>query len=364
MKRKVEFGVGIPTGTEGLMYPVPFVGGVRDNIRIAQRAEVLGYDSVWGNDHAATQRYVLEDFGQSPNYFAPLLTLAAIGEHTTRLKLCTALLVLPFRHPGLLAKELATLDQLCGGRLCVGVGIGAYREEFEALFGRQAAGKQRGAMLDEALELLHRLFTEEEVSYCGEYYDVVGLRSTPQPISRPFPFYIGGNSLQGMRRAAKYGQGWLPSGFTVAELGEKVAALKALMEEQGRSMEGFDVAPQFSVALGRTREQAWEKYKNSQQYKHMLSLAGSTMQGLDLSECMERDLIGTPEEVAERMLAYMEAGTTGFPALLFTASDMDSFMDEMQWFAEDVMTKIRTQCCTADMPEKAPSAPASAQERN
>ena len=341
MGRSVEFGVGIPTGTEGLMYPVPFVKDVRDNIRISQRAEVLGYDSVWGNDHTATQQYVMEDFGQVPNYFAPLITLAAIGEHTQRLKLCTALLVLPFRQPGLLAKELSTLDQLCGGRLCIGVGIGAYREEFESLFGSQAKGKQRGAMVDESLEILHRLFTEEEVTFRGTYFEVDHLRSTPKPVSDPFPFYIGGNSEKGMRRAARYGQGWLPSGFTVEEMRERVHTLEALLAEQGRSLEGFDVAPQFTVALGRTREEAWEKYTSSQQYRHMLSLAGSTMQGLDLSDCMERDLIGTPDEVAERIRAYMDAGVTSFPAILFTADTMEAFLEEMQWFSEDVMTKVR-----------------------
>ncbi len=341
MEKRVAFGVGIPTGTEGLMYPVPFVKDVRDNIRISQQAEELGYDSVWGNDHAATQRYVMEDFGQAPNYFAPLITLAAIGEHTQKLKLCTALLVLPFRQPGLLAKELSTLDQLCGGRLCIGVGIGAYREEFESLFGGQAQGKQRGAMMDEALDILHRLFTEDEVTFRGEYFQVDHLCSTPKPISNPFPFYIGGNSEKGMRRAARHGQGWLPSGFTVEEMGERVHRLKALLEEEGRSLEGFDVAPQFTVALGRTREQAWEKYKASQQYRHMLSLASSTMQGLDLSDCMERDLIGTPEEVAERIRQYMDVGVTSFPAILFTANTMEDFLAEMQWFSEDVMAKIR-----------------------
>lgn len=339
---KLKFGVGIPTGTEGLMYPVPFVSDVRDNIRIAEQAERLGYDSVWGNDHIATQSYVLEDFGQSPSYFSPLITLAAIAEHTTTLKLCTALLVLPFRQPGLLAKELATLDHLCGGRLRLGVGIGAYREEFEALFGSAAHGKQRGAMMDESLELLHRLFTQEEVTFHGKYFEVENLRSTPKPISDPFPFYIGGNSDAGMRRAARYGTGWLPSGFTVAEMKQKVEQLDVLLQQEGRSLQGFDVAPQFSVALGRTHEEAVAKYQNSQQWRHMLSLAGSTMQGLDLQDCTSRDLIGTPEEVRCRIEEYRQAGVTSFPALLFTANDMEGFYAEMQWFAEDVMQKLDT----------------------
>ncbi len=333
--------MGIPTGTEGLMYPIPFVKDIRDNIRIAVKAEELGYASVWGNDHVATQRYVVEDFGQAPNYFAPLITLAAIGEHTTTLKLATGLLVLPFRQPGILAKELASLDRLCGGRLMLGVGMGAYREEFEALFGDAAEGKLRGKMVDESLEILHRLFTEDVVSYKGDYFEVKDLQSTPKPVSNPFPFYIGGNSDQGIARAARYGQGWLPSGYTVEEFRGRVEILHRLLEENGRRQDEVDVAPQFTVALGRTHEEAWNKYTVSQQYRHMLSLASSTMKGMDLSDCIDRDLIGTPDEVACRIEQYRDAGVTSLPALLFTANTMPEFYDEMQWFAEDVIKKFK-----------------------
>ena len=339
-KRKTAFGVGIPTGTEGLMYPIPFVNHIRDNIDIAVKAEALGYDSVWGNDHVATQQYVIDDFGSTPNYFAPLITLAAIAEHTKNLKIATALLVLPIRQPGILAKELASLDQLSGGRLRLGVGLGAYREEFEHLFGRFSKGKNRGKMLDEMLMLLQRLFTEEEVTYDGEYFSVKELRSTPKPVSRPFPFYIGGNSEKGMDRAVKYGTGWLPSGFTVAEMKEKVSLLEEKLEKAGRSLEEMDIAPQYSVALGRTHEEAWEKYTKSQQYRHMLSLADSTMTGVDLNDCVNRDLIGTPQELIERIHQYREAGVTSFPAILFTANTLSEFYEEMQWFAEEVMNKL------------------------
>lgn len=283
----------------------------------------------------------MEDFGQAPNYFAPLITLAAIGEHTKTLKLATALLVLPFRQPGILAKELASLDRLCGGRLMLGVGMGAYREEFEALFGSQAKGKMRGKMVDESLEILHRLFTEDVVTYKGEYFEVENLQSTPKPVSNPFPFYIGGNSDNGMARAAKYGQGWLPSGFTVSEMAQRVERLKEMLEANGRPADDLDIAPQFTVALGKTHEEAWEKYTKSQQYRHMLTLASSTMKGMDLSDCVNRDLIGTPEEVLERINQYREAGVTSFPAILFTANNMSEFFDEMQWFAEDVVKKIK-----------------------
>ena len=341
MGKQAAFGVGIPTGTEGLMYPVPFVTDVHDNLEIALRAEALGYDGVWGNDHIATQAYVREDFGAPPNYYSPLLTLAAIAARTTTLKVATALLVLPLRHPALIAKELATLDHLSRGRLRVGVGLGAYREEFDALFGASAKGMVRGKMLDESLAILHRLFTEDTVDYEGAYFQVQGLQTYPKPVQAPFPFYIGGNSEKGRERVARFGTGWLPSGFTPEELREVVADLGEKLEAAGRSLDEIDVAPQFSVALGKTHEEAVEKYMASQQYRHMLSLAGSTMKGLDLADCVNRDLIGTPEEVREKVAAYLDAGATSFPALLFTANTLDEFYAEMEWFAGDVASHFK-----------------------
>lgn len=336
-KKPVAFGVGIPTGTEGLMYPVPFLRDVSDNIKISLRAEELGYTSVWGNDHITTQQYVADDYAEPPKYFAVLPTLAAIAAVTARLCVGTALLVLPLRQPGIAAKELATLDHLSRGRLKVGVGIGAYREEFDGLYGAAAKGKNRGEMLDESLEIISRLFQAERVTYSGKYFEVNNLQCFPAPLSKPFPFYIGGNSDKGLARVAKYGTGWLPSGFTPEEMRNRIEKLTLLLASQGRSIADVDVAPQFSVALGKTQEEAVAKYKASQQYRHMLSLASSTMQNLDMEDVASRDLIGTPQTVSERIAAYLAAGVNNFPALLFTANTLEEFYDEMQWFAQDVM---------------------------
>ena len=156
---KANFGLGIATGTEGLMYPIPY-SSARDVVELSVYAEKLGFHSVWGNDHITTQNYVREEFnGQTPRYYAPLLTLSAIAERTTTLKVATALLVVPFRHPLVMAKEIATLDQLSNGRLLLGVGLGAYREEFEAEFGGSAKDMVRGKMLDESMQAMHELFT-------------------------------------------------------------------------------------------------------------------------------------------------------------------------------------------------------------
>lgn len=155
MKKKIKFGLAIPTGTEGLMVNLPYASA-RDVVELSVFAEKIGLDSVWGNDHIHSQKYVLKEFGASPRYYSPLLELAAIAERTTKLEVCTALLVAPFRQPAVMAKELITLDHLSNGRVKIGIGLGAYREEFEAEFGKAAAHMVRGKMLDESLEIMGR----------------------------------------------------------------------------------------------------------------------------------------------------------------------------------------------------------------
>lgn len=128
----MKFSVCLSTGFEGVMYPIPFAGP-EDFIRQGKLCERLGYHSVWGNDHITTQNYVRELFpGKPPNFYEPLIVLAAIAGATTTLKLGTALTVLPMHEPVYLAKQAITLDQMSNGRFIMAVGLGAYREEFAA----------------------------------------------------------------------------------------------------------------------------------------------------------------------------------------------------------------------------------------
>lgn len=336
---KMNFGVGIPTGTEGLMYPVPFAK-VRDNIRISQLAEQLGYDSVWGNDHVSTQRYVREEFDNPPNYYAPLITLAAIAENTQKIKLATALLVIPFRNPVMIAKELATLDNLSNGRLIVGVGLGAYREEFVSMLGDEAANIHRGNMLDESLTILDKIFKEDTVSYKGKYFDVKEVQSYPRPVNSPFPFYIGGNSVKGRERTAKFGTGWLPAVLTPEEIKAGIADIEQHCEQIGRDYRNIDIAPQLAVSIGKTHEEAMETFKKSQVYKHLESLKKSTLKNQDTSTYEQRNLIGTPDEICEQVEKYVQAGATTLSALLFASNTVDEMIESMQFFSEEVISKF------------------------
>lgn len=335
---KANFGLGIATGTEGLMYPIPY-SSARDVVDLSIYAEKLGFHSVWGNDHITSQDYVREQFGQAPRYYSPLITLAAIAERTTTLKIATALLVIPFRNPLVMAKEIATLDHLSGGRLLLGVGLGAYREEFVAEFGDKAHEMVRGEMLDESLDIMHKLFTEDNVTVKGKYFDIQNGQSFPHPVQDPFAFYFGGNSSNSYRRVAKWGTGWLPALLTPDEVKSGVAALKEACDAVGRDVSTIDIAPQLSVSIAKTHEEAIERWEKSQIYRHSCSLGKSTMKGKDATNYMERNLIGSVDEVKAQVERYMEAGVTTFSALIFADSTLEETRDHMQFFAEEIISK-------------------------
>ena len=337
---QIRFGVGIATGTEGLMYPIPF-SSAQDVVDVSVYAEKLGYDSVWGNDHIQTQQYVVDEFHAYPRYYAPLLELAAISQATSRILLGTALLVLPFRHPVVLAKELATLDQLSGGRVRLGIGIGAYREEFEAEYGRDASKVNRGEMLEESVALMRRIFTEDCVSHEGKYFSVRNLISFPKPVNDPFPFYLGGNSEKSFERVARFGTGWMPAGLTTDEIRYGVDKIKEFCDQYGRDFSTIDIAPQFGVMLRQDSEDAHRRYRESQHYKHSISLSKSTYKGRDIQNYAVRRLVGSTQEVIDRVGAYIEAGVTHFAALMFADNTLEESKEQMQRFAEDVMPKFR-----------------------
>ncbi|MDR0840820.1 MAG: LLM class flavin-dependent oxidoreductase [Christensenellaceae bacterium] len=338
MSKKIRFGVGIPTGEEGLMYPIPFASA-QDNVRIAQAAEKMGYDSVWGNDHVLTQRYVKEEFGTAPRYYAPLITLAAVAQATSTIKVCTALLVAPFRHPVIVAKEVATLDHLSGGRVLLATGIGAYLEEFQNTFGSKVEGFKRGEMLDEMLEALTLLWGGKSCSYGGKYYEFNDVECYPPPVQTPLPVYIGGNSDVGRRRVARHGNGWLPAALPVEQVRSGLDEIYAIAERTGRDMSGLDVAPQFFVYVANTQEEAEAGYRESQMYKHQLSLKNTTLKNQQL-DYRDISLVGSPEYIKERIGRYVEAGVTTFAAMLFSTKTVDHTLDMMQYFSETVMPEF------------------------
>ena len=129
----MKFSVALPSAYEGLGYPIGMVRDPGALALLARAAERLGYDGVWANDHLVTPRFLRGSADDPPAFYEPLVTLAHVAAVTTRIGIGTAVLALPLREPALLAKQAATLDALSGGRLILGVGLGAYPEELVAV---------------------------------------------------------------------------------------------------------------------------------------------------------------------------------------------------------------------------------------
>ncbi len=329
---------GLPTCMEGMMYPVPFASP-QDLVRIAQKAEAWGYHSVWGNDHMTTQRYVREEFEQSPNFWEPLITYAHLAAHTQHLRFGTGMLVTPMRRDiVVVAKQVATLDHLSGGRFILGFGVGAYREEFEALHPTWTV--HRGDLMEESIRALQQLFSQRNASWDGEYYQFEDVEMYPKPLQDPLPIYVGGNNPNAYRRAAAYGNGWLPAGMPVEHASERVAAFKALVEEKGRDWNEMDVAMQLVAYVGKSHEEGVSRFRRSQMYQHLVSLSGSTLKEQVGTRYEQTNLVGSIEDVIEKANRFREAGVKHLCGTYFCADDVQELLDQMQIFAEEVMPHV------------------------
>jgi probable F420-dependent oxidoreductase len=322
----------LPTCTEGLVNPVPFATPA-DFIRLAQAAERLGYDGVWGNDHITAAPYVRTKWADPPNFYEVLVTLATVGAQTQRVHLGTAVLVLPLRDPVLVAKQAATLDQFTGGRMILGVGIGAYREEFVAQWPRRTTAR-RGDLLDEGLAALRALFTESEATYEGQLYAFKNIQLFPKPVQRPLPIYVGGHNEAAVHRAARFGQGWLPGWRPFEEVKARTALLRRLTAEAGRNPTDVEAAVQFTMMLGRTPEEASARYRRTGMVQHRKSLAHS---GRDPALAESNNLIGSPASILEQLAYLRDAGVDHICAMQFPHDTVSEMLDQMQWFAESVI---------------------------
>jgi len=334
----LRFGVHIPTCIEGMMYPVPFAKP-SDILPTALLCEELGFDSVWGNDHMTTQRYVQQEFAEAPNFFEPLITFSYCASRTTRLRFATGIIVLPMRNMPVLAKQVATLDQLSGGRLILGVGAGAYREEYEALF-PDARGVRRGTIVDEGMQALRLLFTERQATFRGIAVHFEAVECFPKPAQDPMPIYAGGNHPEVRRRAGQYGQGWMPAVLSPEEIARGIEDVHRAAAAAGRDGAAIDIAPQFAVSIGRTREEADRRFRGSQLFKHLESLKKSTLRE-QTGGFEQRNLIGSPEEISERIRVYERAGVTTCSGMLFVAGSVAEMREAIELFGREVLPNFR-----------------------
>ena len=200
-----------------------------DTIRkAAVEAEQQGYDDIWVSDHLAIP--VDAPYPPTAYIYEPLVSLTWAAAATKRVGLGTSVLVLPMRHPLVLAKMLATLDLMSGGRVIVGAAVGWLEAEFDAL---GVPFEERGARSDETIEILRACWTKDPVTLEGERVaaSFKAMRTLPQP-TRPVPIWVGGHAEPAFRRAVRLGDGWHGSRKTPAEAGPIVKRLRAERPEE------------------------------------------------------------------------------------------------------------------------------------
>ena len=294
-----------------LGYSIPSNRGVTDIgalMALAKKAEALGCHSVWVSEHLFHSAYVAERLGDLP-YWDPLTMLTAAACATSKVRLGTSVLVLPWHDPPRLGKMVATIDHLSGGRVDFGVGVATTEDEFNNL---GVDFKTRGKRADEVLGALQALWTQPVPEFQGEFYQYSGLKFSPKPLQTPYPpILVGGSSPAAMRRIVRYGDGWHTLRQSPDEVAAGLAKLKSMMAEAGRDPEELKISISIELVFDAS--------------------SPSRPPG------ERRGLRGSDEDVAETLRAFRDAGVQ--EAVISIAS---TDVAEHEAVLTRVMTKVAT----------------------
>ncbi|MBI4337866.1 MAG: LLM class flavin-dependent oxidoreductase [Chloroflexi bacterium] len=286
------------------------------------RCEALGVDSVWLVDTRERPAMNVE----------PVVTMAAIAGRTKRLKVGTAILVLPMRNPVLLAKETAALDFLSHGRTILGIGLGGRHlvepEVWTAYGVPQASLKDLARRSEEMIALLRRLWTETEVTHHGEFFHVEKFTIYPRPVQQPcIPIWIGGEAPVVLRRVARLGDGWLPSEATPEQVRRGKEAILRHCEEYGRPTSQVQFAAEFSFCFAKSQEEAERAVAATLLHPSPVPLT-------------EVAALGTPDQVRAKVREYVQAGANRL--VLRPAGPKGQFMQQVDLLAKEVVPAFAT----------------------
>jgi probable F420-dependent oxidoreductase len=291
---------------------------------LAARAEELGFDSVWASDHVVIPSSIAGpqpagrpgeyDPADLQNYWEAFSVLAFVAGMTKRVELGVTVIVVPQREPLLFAKQWATLDQLSGGRLILGIGVGWNREEFEAL-GAGDNYDRRGAATDEALQLYRKVWTTDgDVSFDGNVYRFAPIRFLPKP-ARPGgpPIWVGGSARPSIRRAAQYGDNWHPIRASVADIEAGKLQLHEQLARFGRKPE--DVSLSMTVTA---------------------FPPGQRPEGAD----HDYVLAGAPDASAEKLRRYQQAGVEHIVVNCTRGAPLSDMLRAYEYVAREVRPRL------------------------
>ena len=226
-------------------------------IAFAQTAEAAGIESLWTVEHVVVpagyeSAYPYDRSGRMPGRDDslipdPIVWLAFLASATTTLRLATGVLILPQRNPVVLAKELATLDHLSGGRVMLGVGVGWLREEFDAI---GVPFEERGARTDDCVGALRALWSQDCASYEGRFTSFRDCIVRPRPAAGTIPVHVGGHSEAAARRAGRLGDGFFPAQGSHEELAKLFGVVRDTAVEHGRDPDAIELTAGGNGAIG------------------------------------------------------------------------------------------------------------------
>jgi probable F420-dependent oxidoreductase len=224
----------------------PFVASLA---HVARKADELGFESLWSGEHPFipvdyATRYGGTPDGRIPPWYHqmldPLVAIASAAAVTRNLRLATGICLVPERNPLFLAKEVASLDLISGGRFIFGVGAGWLKEEAEILGGDFS---RRHARMAEYIRALQELWTKDEAEFHGKYIDFPAVFTEPKPVQKPYPpIHVGTRGVLGLKQVAQWGDGWCPLSPPPESTGEDMRRLRSLAEEAGRDPDRIEVS--------------------------------------------------------------------------------------------------------------------------
>ena len=287
---------------------------------IVLECESLGYHSAWLDDHLMLKKMpILECW----------TTLSALYSATKKIKLGTMVTCNSFRNPALLAKMASTVDNISNGRLELGIGAGVQKNEHNAYGFSFPSSKDRIERLNETVEIVKKMWTEEKASYNGKHYTIQNAVCEPKPVQKPHPPIIiggGGEKLTlkvTARHADRYDWGYIPS---VEEYKRKMKVLETHCDAVGRSFDEIEKScwPVGQIFIGEDRKELKKK---------ILQL---TPKGVSLEDFMRTSFVGTPEEFMKQIQQYLNLGVTHFMLFFGDLPDIGG----LRLFAEKVVQKI------------------------
>jgi probable F420-dependent oxidoreductase len=275
------------------------------------KAEAWGIDSVWLSDHL---------MGSRPEV-AIVPMMAAIAARTQRLKFGPSVMMLPLRHPIAVAREIATLDFLSGGRVIMAVGLGADEHEAEAF---NVPLKHRGAMTDEGVSILRQLWSEPVVSHHGKHYHFDNVTITPRP-TKKIDLGVGGRSDYALRRVARLSDGWFASFVTPQEFAEGTAKITAFAKEYGRENDAIEAG---SIVFCHVDPDGHKARRDFAAF-----FADNRRRPPEMM--LERSAVGTPEECREMLQRYLDHGLTKYA--LWPACPPQHLLQQLAYYAQEII---------------------------